>query len=119
MSSVMEGSSVRKLRIVALGLLLALGMALPPVHASDMTMTSDMASDSCIAGKAGCDLGGVDHGGSTECGTICPAMFLAVLPAELRVVVLDGDQPLMPATTAYAGRSFSPDPAPPRPIDPS
>jgi len=120
MSSVMERSLLRKLQIIAFGLFLALGMTLLPVHAPVMAMASSAASGDCTTGHAGkseCDFGDAGHDVSTDCGSNCPAMFLAVLPEGLCAVVVGSDQPAMAVARAYTGRSFSPDPTPPRSND--
>jgi hypothetical protein len=107
----------RRIFVLLLGALLALGLSLPVVQAANMpatmTMAAGMASGHCN------DCG--DKGGMAKemgnCSLGCAAPVLAVVPqtSPTKVALLPASVPQQ--DSLLLGRAFSPDPGPPRSHD--
>lgn len=104
-----------------LGLLVALGMSLSAVQASEMTVKMAAATDMSTHGNSDCSSGcgddGSDGGKAMICTAVCVAPVVAVLSPTLSVtfgnaaILQFGPDPLLPDWAS------SPDPYPPRSSD--
>lgn len=116
----MQHWTVRQIFALVLGALIALGLNLSAVQASDMSMKMAMAS--AMAGSGHGDCHGCadkpDAGAKTmTCVSTCVAPLLAVLPQGLPSTV-HVVSTLSPVPSPFLpGRIASPEPFPPRPSD--
>ena len=122
--AVMARWRLRQVFALALGLLVALGMSLSTVQASDMAVEKAMASDTGASGMAGTGhggCGGCDDGGSAKdmsCAPACMApVSAATLPQGWSVTVRQTSDPSTRPYLHRLGRAPAPDPTPPRPGD--
>jgi len=118
---VMKGRPLRQAFVLALGLLIALGISLSAVQASDMAVKMAAASDMSAGGSGHCSGGcgdpGGDSGKATACTTICVAPVVAVLSPSLSMTFEHTADVQFGPDPAMHDRAFSPDPYPPRSTD--
>ena len=113
----MTRGSTRRLAVLVLGALLALGMGLPAVHASTMVAKMTVSSGMEHAGVMDCDscVGAGDQGTQAKtCVPSCVGQVLAISPAGSSGTALDSRQPLLPPLALLPGRESAPDPHPPK-----
>lgn len=115
----MRRSSFRRLSVLVLGLLVALGMGLSAVQASDMAMKMAISGHMASSGTGTCDQCGDQPGSSKTmvCEATCVAPAAATLPQVL-TVTFDrvADYPSW-RPAKMSGLTASPDPSPPKFID--
>lgn len=117
----MKRHSSRQVFVFLLGVFLALGLSWSAVQAGDMAVKMAMATDMGGSGSGSCDgCGGGDDGNTkaANCMPFCTASSPALPLIELAVFTTAADDPPIPGTRLSHGRAFSPDPYPPRSIDP-
>lgn len=119
-SSAMKSRSSRRILVLLLGVFLTLGMSLSAVQAGNLTAKMAMASDMDVTGQGGCTACG--DGGGTEsspnCMPTCTASGLALLTGGAIAIAARTSGPPAVAVRLPHGRTFSPEPYPPRAADP-
>lgn len=105
---------------LVLGFLVAFGMSVSAVHASNMAVKMVAAADVGASGKGdcdGCNDGGGDGANALACPAACMAPVVAVLPPASSVSPCpEAKLPLRPHPLLL-GWASSPDPYPPRSTD--
>lgn len=113
----MNRSRLRQIFALMLGFLVALGMTVSVVQATTMSLKMATAPGMGAANDGKCDECG--NGGSgmkaTGCGTaMCASAVVAALPQALSVTRGDPRERSLSTPTLLVGRTFSPQPHPPR-----
>jgi hypothetical protein len=115
----MRRAPFRQVYVLMLGLLVALGMSLSAVHASNMAVDMTMSGHEMSAGDMG-DCSSCKHGPSgtqmMACDAACVmAMNAMVPPFVILLIELPVDRPVSQAP-ALSGWTASPNPHPPKRI---
>jgi hypothetical protein len=111
--------SFRRLSVLVLGLLVALGMGLSVVQAGTMATKMATAGHMASSSSDGCGQCGDQPGGTNKivCEATCVAPAAATLPQFLAVTFDRATVFPWWRSARLAGLTASPDPSPPRPID--
>jgi hypothetical protein len=117
----MKGRPLRRGFAFALGLLIALGMSLSAIQASDMTVAMATAADMSTHGTGDCG-GGCgdpeDNGGKAMiCGVVCVAPFVAVLSQTPSMTFGHPADVQFESNSRLRDWASAPDPYPPRSSD--
>lgn len=105
--------------MLLLGLLVALGMGMSAVQASNMAMKMAMPDHMAMSGTDTCGQCGDEPGGAKKmvCEATCVAPAAATLPQFLAVTLDPASDYPVSRSARLSGLTASPDPSPPKSID--